>query len=65
MNFLTTLRTDAANLIAFFRARAIDRMRRRADSAAEFQRALDREHARHNRLDQADTSTSFWILHAR
>jgi hypothetical protein len=52
-------------LIAFFRARAIDGMRRRADSSASFQRGLDREHARHNRLDRTDTTVSFWILHAR
>ena len=65
MSFLTTPRTDAANLIAFFRARALDRMRQQADSAASLQRGLDREHARHNRLDRADTTASFWILHAR
>ncbi len=65
MKFLTTPRSDAANLIAFFRARAIDRMRRQADRAASLQHGLDRDQARHNRLDRADTSTSFWILHAR
>ena len=65
MKLLSTPRTDAANLIAFFRARAIDRMRRQADSAASLQRGLDRDNARHNRLDRADTSPSFWILHAR
>jgi predicted RNA polymerase sigma factor len=65
MNFLSTPRTDAANLITFLRARAIDRMRRQADGAASLQRALEREHTRHNRLDPADTGPSFWILHAR
>jgi predicted RNA polymerase sigma factor len=65
MNVLTAPRTDAANLIAYFRARAIDRMRRRADRAASLQRGLDQENPRRNRLNQADTTDSFWILHAR
>jgi hypothetical protein len=69
MKLLPTPRSDAAKLIAFFRARAraraLDRMRRQADSAASLQRGLDRDDARHNRLNRADTTASFWILHAR
>jgi predicted RNA polymerase sigma factor len=58
-------RTDAANLTAFFRARAIDRMRRRADQTASLQRGLDRDNAQRQRSDRAEPSASFWILHAR
>ncbi len=65
MNVLTTPRTDVATLMAFFRARAIDRLRRHADSTASLQRGFHQEHARRNRLSQADTTASFWILHAR
>jgi predicted RNA polymerase sigma factor len=68
MKHFTSPRADAANLIAFIRARAIDRMRRQADGAASLQRGLDRDNARRNRINQADTTAttaSFWILHAR
>lgn len=65
MKFLMMSRTDAANVITFFLARAIDRMRRHADSTAALQRGLDRDNARHNHINQADTTASFWILYAR
>jgi hypothetical protein len=65
MKDFTMPRVDAAGLTSFFRARAIDRMRRSADRAASLQRGIDRDDALRDRIHHADTSTSFWILHAR
>jgi predicted RNA polymerase sigma factor len=63
MKHFTTPRTDAADLIAFFRARAVDRMRRSADRTAWFRRRRERENA--HRSMSAPPLSSCWILHAR
>ena len=65
MKGFTTPRLDAADLHVFFRARAIERMRRKADRAASLRRGLDREDGLRNRVRQADESCSFWVLYAR
>jgi hypothetical protein len=65
MKGFTTPRLLAANLTLFFRALAIDRMRRTADSIASSQAGLDRDQALRDRIRRADTNASFWILHAR
>jgi hypothetical protein len=65
MKDFTMPRLDAARLNALFRARSIDQMRRGADSVASLQRGIDRDAALRDRIRHADTTTSFWILHAR
>jgi hypothetical protein len=65
MKDFTMPRVDAAGLTSFFRARSIARMRRSADRAASLERGLERDDALRDRSRHADTTTSFWILHAR
>jgi predicted RNA polymerase sigma factor len=67
MKYFATPRRDAADLAAFFRARAIDRLRRKADNAAALKRNLDRDAQLRDRLRHEDSpgTSQFWILHAR
>jgi hypothetical protein len=65
MKHFMTPRTGAANLRAFFRAQAIDRMRHHADRTASLQCGLQREKARRDYLGGADANASFRILRAR
>ena len=69
MKVFATPRTDAAELTSYFRARAIDRMRRAADRTAALKARLDHNGELRDRINYADRTTgtnpSFWILHAR
>ena len=65
MKDFTLPRRGAAGFASLFRARSIEQMLRRADTAASLQRSLDRAGALRGRIRQADSTASFWILHAR
>jgi hypothetical protein len=65
MKDFTMPRVDAAGLTSFFRARSIERMRRSADRTASLQRGIERDDALRDRIRHAETTTTFWILHAR
>jgi hypothetical protein len=69
MKVFPTPRCDAADLTLFFRARAIDRMRRAADRTAEIKARLNHDVEPRDRINHADRASeanaSFWILHAR
>ncbi|HWT06396.1 MAG TPA: hypothetical protein VN224_11610 [Xanthomonadales bacterium] len=65
MKDFTMPRVGAAGFTSPFRARSIEQMLRRADTAASLQRSLDRDDAFRVRLRRADSIASFWILHAR
>jgi hypothetical protein len=65
MKDFTMPRVDAAGLTSFFRARSVERMRRSADRTASQQRGIEGDNALRDRIRHAETTTTFWILHAR
>jgi hypothetical protein len=69
MKVFSTPRRDAADLTLFFRARAIERLRRAADRTAEIKARLNQGVEPRDRVNHADRASemdaSFWILHAR